>query len=63
MGHQETKISLEDFTIWLRAEIKNQHDLSRSSDFTTRKTALLRFEELTQAAKVLEYFAISNPSP
>jgi hypothetical protein len=60
MGPQKTT-DLEDFRLWLSAELKRQSDLSHSADFTTRKTALLRLEELIPASKVLTIFLNSPP--
>ena len=61
MGQNENT-DLEDFRLWLSAELKRQSDLTHSADFTTRKTALIRVEELIQAEKALTVF-LSSPPP
>jgi hypothetical protein len=61
MGPQKNT-DLEDFRLWLSAELKRQSALSHSADFATRKIALIRVEELIQAEKALTVF-LSSPPP
>lgn len=53
---QDKNTDLEAFMSWLVAELGKQSELTHSHDFTTRKTALVRFEELTQAQRAVMLF-------